>query len=75
MRRDCSCRQEEASGQQIEPGPAEHLALEQLQAVDLAFDRALAPGQRDGGLDGGQVCPEPSGEAPEGRQGARGGAR
>jgi hypothetical protein len=63
-----SGRQEEASGQQIEPGPAEHLALEQLQAVDLAFDGSLAPGQRDGGLDGGIVRLEPSGETPEGRE-------
>jgi hypothetical protein len=28
MRKDCSCRQEEASGRQIEPRPAKHLALQ-----------------------------------------------
>lgn len=39
----CSRRQEEASGQEIELGPAEHLAFEHLQAVDLAFDGALTP--------------------------------
>jgi hypothetical protein len=38
-----SCGQEEASGQQIEPGPAEHLALQHLQTVDVPFDRALTP--------------------------------
>ncbi len=70
-----SGRQEEASGEEIEPCPAEHLALQQLQAVDVPFDGALTPRQRDGGLDGGQVRPEPSGEAPEGRQSALGGTR
>jgi hypothetical protein len=38
-----SCRQEEASGQQIEPGPAEHLTLQHLQAVDMPFNGALTP--------------------------------
>jgi hypothetical protein len=38
----------------------------------VPFDRALTPGQGDGGLDGGQVGPEPFGEASEGREGARG---
>ena len=69
-----SGHQEEASGEEIKPSSATHLAFEQLQAVDLAFDRALTPGQRDGGLDGGQARPAPSGETPEGRQGALGGA-
>ena len=69
-----SCCQEETSGQQIELGPAEHLALEQLQAVDVPFDRPLTPRQCHRGLDGSQVCPEPSGKTPEGREGARGGA-
>jgi hypothetical protein len=69
-----SGHQEEVSGEEIKPCSAKHLAFEQLQAVDLAFDRALTPGLRDGGLDGGQVRPEPSGETPEGRQGALGGA-
>ena len=52
-----------------------HLALQHLQTIDLAFDRALTPRQRDGGLDGGQVRPEPFGEASEGREGALGGTR
>ena len=69
-----SCREEEASGEQIEPCPAEHLALEQLQAVDVPFDRALTPGQRDGGLDGGIIRTQPFGKAPKGGESARGGA-
>lgn len=68
-------RQKNASGQQIEPRSGKHLALEQLQAVDLPFDGALNPGQGHGGLDGGQVRPEPFGEASEGRQGALSGTR
>ena len=38
-----SSRQEEALGQQIKPGSAIHLALEQLQAVDVPFDWSLTP--------------------------------
>jgi hypothetical protein len=41
----------------------------------VAFDEALTPGQRHRRLDGGQVRPEPSGEAPEWREGTGGGAR
>jgi hypothetical protein len=66
-------RQEETSGQQRKPGPADHLAREPRQAGDGPFEGALTPRPRDGGVDGGQVRPEPVGEAPAGRQGARGG--
>ncbi len=69
-----SGHQEKTSGQQIERGPAEHLALEPLQAVDVPFDRALTPGQCHRRLDGGQVRPEPCGQAPEGRKDALSGA-
>src|ERR671917_403014 len=68
-----SGRQEKASGQQIEPGSAIHVALQQLQPIDLAFDGTLAPGQRDRRLDGGPIRPEPFGKAPEGREGTLGG--
>jgi hypothetical protein len=68
-----SGRQEQASGQQIEAGPAEHLALEQLQTINVPFDRSLTPRERDPGLDGGTVRLAPSGETPEGRQGTGGG--
>jgi hypothetical protein len=73
MTKPCSCRQQKASGQQIEPRSAKHLALEQLQAVDLAFDGALTPGQGHGGLDGGPVGPKPFGKASERGEGALGG--
>jgi hypothetical protein len=39
-----SGRQEETSGEQIESRPAKHLALEQLQAIDVPCDGALTPG-------------------------------
>jgi hypothetical protein len=73
MTRHWSYRREEASGQEIEAGPAAHLALEHLQAIDLAFDRSLTPGQRHRRLDGGHIRSEPSDKTPEGREGARGG--
>jgi len=69
----CSCRQEEASGEEIETCPAKHLALQHLQTIDLAFNRSLTPRQRHRRLDGGHVRSEPFGKAPEGREGARGG--
>jgi hypothetical protein len=75
MTRVWSCRQEEASSQQIEPCSAKPLSLEHLQAIDLPFDGALTPGQGHGGLDGGQVRPEPFGEASAGREGALGRTR
>jgi len=62
-------------GQPIEPGSAKHLALEPLQAVDLPFNGSLAPGQRHPGFHGGVILTPSFGKAPEGREGARGGAR
>ena len=70
-----SGRQEEASGQQIEPCPAIHVPFQHLQPINLPFDRALTPGQGDGGLDGAVVCTKPSGKPPEGGQGALVGTR
>jgi hypothetical protein len=69
-----SCRQEEASGQQIEPCPAEHLTFQQLQSVDVPFNGPLTPGQRHCGLDGGIVRAEASGETSEWRETTGGGA-
>jgi len=60
-------------GQQIEAGPAKHLALEHLQAIDVPFDRSLTPGQRDPCLHGGVILTQSL--APEGRESARGSAR
>jgi hypothetical protein len=57
MAKHWSGREEETSGQQIESRPAKHLALEHLQAIDLPFDGALTPGQRDPGLHGGIIRP------------------
>jgi hypothetical protein len=74
MTRAWSCRQEEAAGKEIHMCTAKHLALQHLQTIDLAFNRSLAPRQRHRRLDGGYVCVEPFGKAPEGREGARGGA-
>jgi hypothetical protein len=67
--------EEEAPSQQIELGAAKHLALEQLQAIDLPFDGALTPGQRDPGLHGGIIGTSSFGKAPEGRESALGGTR
>ncbi len=75
MSRRWSGRQEEASGQQIEPRSAIHLPLKHLQAVDVPFDRSLTPGQRHPGLDGSIVLTEFSGETLEGREGTSGRAR
>jgi hypothetical protein len=37
-------RQEKALLEQIEFGPAKHLAFEHFQAINVAFHRALTPG-------------------------------
>jgi len=68
MSRRESGRAEEAVGQQIEAGPAAHLALAHLPAIPGPYDGALTPRPRDGG----QVRPEPLGQASEGRPGALG---
>ena len=41
---------------QIELGSSKHLPLDQLQAIDLAFDRPVAPGFGDGRLHGENVA-------------------
>jgi hypothetical protein len=52
-------RQEKALLEQIEFGTATHLALQHLEAVDVAFDRAVTPGQGDPGFDGVIVIADP----------------
>ena len=48
-----ACRVEEhALAQEIELGAAIHLALEQLEAIDLPFNGSLAPGVAQGGAHG-----------------------
>src|SRR5688572_27221813 len=50
---------EKALTQQIQLGAAEHLALEHLEAIDVAFYRAVAPRQGDASLDGIIIFPQP----------------
>jgi hypothetical protein len=69
-----SCRQEKASGQQIEPRSAIHVPLQHLQPIALTFDGSLTPRQRHRRLDGSHVRPKPFSKAPEGRERARGSA-
>ena len=52
-------RQEKALLEQIEFGTAKHLALQHLEAVDMAFDRAVTPGQGNPGFDGLIVIAQP----------------
>src|SRR5262245_14153235 len=66
--------QHEAAAQEIEARPARYLALEQVEAVDVAFDRARAPGECHSGFDGGIVLVELLGQSLEGLQGTLGGA-
>lgn len=56
---------QDALAQKIELGPAVHAALDQFEAVDLPFDRAVAPGFDDGCAHGCFVLPEPGDEAAE----------
>src|SRR5215510_15221587 len=43
----------EAAAEEIEMRTAKHLALQHLQTVEVAFDGAIAPGQRHPSFDGG----------------------
>ena len=38
--------------EEIQLHPAIPTALDQLQAIDVAFDRPVRPGERQGGFDG-----------------------
>jgi hypothetical protein len=75
MTRAWLCRQEEASGQQIEPRSAIYVPFQHLQASDVPFDRALTPGQGDRCLNGGVVPTESSGETLEWLEATGGRAR
>jgi hypothetical protein len=50
---------------EIETGATVHAPLDQLEAVDLPLDGAVAPGRDDGGAHGWPVLPEPGDEAAE----------
>src|SRR5262252_989028 len=59
---------QEAVTQEIEACPAKHLAFQHLQAINMPFDRAGTPRQRDAGFDGRKVLLQASSEALEGLQ-------
>ena len=59
-------RPEEAVPQEIQMRPAKHGALEHFEAVDMAFDRAVTPGHRDPGFDGGIIVAQPLRKTPQG---------
>jgi hypothetical protein len=50
--------QQKAPLEQITCGPAKHLALQHLEAVDVAFNRAGTPREGDPGFDGVIVVAE-----------------
>ena len=52
--------QENALAQQVQACPTIHLALDQLEAVDLPLGLAAAPGQAQGGPNRGAVLAEVS---------------
>jgi hypothetical protein len=53
----------EAAAEEVEARPAEHLALQHLEAVDMPLDRARTLGDGDAGVDRGIILGEPSREA------------
>ncbi|MFE7572225.1 hypothetical protein ACFU76_35675 [Streptomyces sp. NPDC057539] len=55
--------EENPLAEQLKSDAAEHLALEHLDPVDMAFDRARAPGQGESGGDGVEVAVDVGGEA------------
>jgi len=58
--------EQEAAVEEIEVGPAKHLALEHLEAIDMALDRAIGPGHGHPSFDGVIVLVEPFGKALQG---------
>lgn len=62
-----SGRIEDAQAQQIEFGAVVHGALDELQAVDASFDRAVAPGLLKSSQKRGLVTAQMSGEVNEWR--------
>ena len=65
------CGQHKALLEQIEARTAKHLALEQLQAIDVAFHRAGTPGQADTGFDDVVIVAQPFRKPLQGYQGTR----
>lgn len=65
-----SCCYKYALAQEVEVGPAVHLALQELQARHLPLALSVAPRQVQGGLDGGVVGLDAAGEGVQGADGA-----
>src|SRR5512134_3021204 len=57
------CGGEHAAAEKIEAGPAVHVALDELQTVDVPFDRPGAPRFAQGGMDSVIILPQADGEA------------
>ena len=57
---------DKAALKEIEARTAKHLALQHLQAIDVPFHGACAPGQGDPRFDRGLVLVQPGGEASQG---------
>ena len=66
--------EQESSAQEVELGASKHRPLPHLQAIHLAFDGAITPGQRDPSFHRLIVRPQPSGTAPEWGHTAGGGS-
>ena len=60
------CGGEHAAAEKIEAGPAVHVALDELETVDVPFDRPGAPRFAQGGMDSVIILSEADGEASEG---------
>src|SRR5262245_29636869 len=66
---------QEAVPQEIEVCAAKHLALQHFEAIAVAFDRAVAPGQREPCFDGRIVVAKPLRKTLQGRPRTSRGAR
>src|ERR671922_1288744 len=60
----------EAAAEEVEARPAEHLALQHLEAVDMPLARAPTPGGGDARFDRSIIRGEPRREAAEDLQGS-----
>src|SRR5207245_9222008 len=54
---------QEAAAQEIEACPAKHLAFQHFEAINMPFDRAGTPRQRDAGFHGFIVLMQAGSEA------------
>src|SRR6516225_1722489 len=68
-------RPQEATAEEIEACPAKHLAFHHFEAINMPFDRASTPGQRDAGFYGLILLLQAGREALKGLQRTGHGAR